>query len=239
MGKKNNYYTDCHKGKFFMNHPEKYLVVSSDDHMVSALEDYWAHNATLEEKQAWMEYVKAHAASHGSWSDFVNTSGMQSLKDDWTEYVNLMVVPEYKSEWEKKMCVVCDDNPFIVRWSYEPFTISYHSPLYMKQSLYKPDFYVECRYDTGEWAKYLIEVKPTTYSVLPTPPKPLPEGCTDQKKIDKFKKKQQSYSRKSLDVAVNYAKWAAAEVWCKNHHINWFIANEKNTKGLFDASKPV
>lgn len=236
---KNNYYTDCHSDKFKMCHPEKYLVCSSGNMMKSALEDYLLNNATDDEKEAWRQYVIDHRNTHGSWTDFVNTSNNSALQEDWKEYVSMMAIPEYKSDWERKMFVLCDTNTFVARWCYEPFTIAYHSPLYMKQSLYKPDIYLECRYDDGHMEKFLIEVKPTTYSVLPKAPKALPEGCTDQKKINSYNKKKESFNRKSMDVMVNYAKWQAAEEWCRNNGINWFIANEKNTLGLFDAKNPV
>ena len=155
------------------------------------------------------------------------------------KYMEGLPPPKYKSEWEQKMFALCDCNPFVIRWGYEPFTIAYSSPLYMKQSLYKPDIYLECRYDDGHEEKYLIEVKPVAYSVLPKEPKPLPEGCTDRKKIVSFQKRMAAYQRKAMDVAVNYAKWAAAEAWCKARGINWFVANEKNTLGLFKATTSI
>lgn len=175
--KKHNYYTDCHKGKYILMNPDKY---------------------------------------------------MEGLPE-----------PEYKSEWEQKMFVVCDCNPFVTRWGYEPFTIAYHSPLYLKQSLYKPDIYLECRYADGHEEKYLIEVKPTSYSIVPKAPRPLPEGCTDKRKIDSYNRRKNAYDRKCMDVMVNYAKWNAAEAWCKARNINWFIANESNTRGLFKSSTTI
>ena len=38
-----------------------------------------------------------------------------------------------------------------------------------------------------------------------------------------------------MDVMVNLAKWEAASEWCRQHNVNWFIVNEKNTGKLFDS----
>lgn len=171
-----SYYTDCHKGRYNLIHPEKYLP-------------------------------------------------------------NL-ALPEYKSSWEEKVFILCDVNPFVVKWGYEPFDIAYHSPLYMKQSIYKPDIYLECRYPDGREEKCLMEIKPVAYSVVPKAPK-MPAGCTDPRKIASYQKRKKSYDRKMMDVMVNYAKWEAAEAWCRRNGMRWFIANEKNTLGLFNASSVI
>lgn len=145
----------------------------------------------------------------------------------------------YKSSWERRFFGLCDGNPFVTRWAYELFEIPYSSPVYLKQSLYKPDIYLECEYEDGHTEKWLIEVKPVAYSVVPVAPKPPPQGCQDQKKLESYRKRMAAYERKSADVAANYAKWAAAEAWCKRHQVNWWIANEKNTRDLFKRSVSV
>jgi len=140
---------------------------------------------------------------------------------------------QYKSGWERDFFPICDGNENVIRWAYEPFDIPYSSPVLMKQSLYKPDVYLEIKYDDGHVEKWLIEIKPVAYSVVPKPPRPLPPGCQDPKKIASFQKRMASYQRKSLDVATNFAKWAAAEEWCRRHQVNWMIFNEQNSRGLF------
>jgi len=142
----------------------------------------------------------------------------------------------YKSSWERKFFTLCDGNSFVTRWGYEMIDIPYSSPVYMKQSLYKPDIYLECRYADGHEERWLIEIKPVCYSVVPKVPKPPPPTCRDEKKWESYRKRQASYERKSADIATNFAKWGAAEDWCKRHQVNWFIANEKNTRGLFGAA---
>lgn len=143
---------------------------------------------------------------------------------------------EYKSDWERRFCVLCDGNENVTKWAYEPFDIPYSSPILMKQSLYRPDIYLEIKYDDGHLERWLIEIKPVAYSVVPSPPRPLPPGCQDPKKIASFQKRMAAYQRKSLDVATNFAKWEAAEEWCRRHQVNWMIFNEQNTRGLFKGS---
>lgn len=140
---------------------------------------------------------------------------------------------EYKSGWEKAFFPICDGNQMVTRWGYEPFDIPYHSPMLMKQSLYRPDVYLEIQYADGHMEKWLIEIKPVAYSVVPKAPKPPPVGCADPAVLEKFDRRMKAYQQKSLEVATNYAKWSAAEKWCQAHGINWFIANENNTRGLF------
>jgi hypothetical protein len=140
---------------------------------------------------------------------------------------------KYKSSWEMEFFKVCDGNPLVTKWAYEPFDISYYSPALMKQSLYRPDVYLEICYTDGRTEKWLIEIKPVAYSVVPTPPKPPPPGCQDPEKHARYQKRMAAYQRKSLDVATNYAKWEAAEAWCKENGVNWMIFNENNTRGLF------
>lgn len=161
-------------------------------------------------------------------------SGKYTLRHP-EKYLPDLKPPEFKSSWEEKICIACDVQPFITRWGYEPFEIAYYSPLYMKQSLYIPDVYVECRYPNGKEARYLLEIKPTAYSVLPKEPKSPGPGVSDPRRLENYRKKKASYDRKVMDVMVNYAKWEAAEIWCKQRNINWLILNEKNMKGLFDT----
>ena len=144
---------------------------------------------------------------------------------------------EYKSGWERDFFPVCDGNERVVRWGYEPFEIPYSSPALMKQSLYRPDVYLEMLNEDGNIEKWLIEIKPVAYSIVPTPPRPLPPGCQDQKKMASYQKRLAAYQRKCLDVATNFAKWEAAEAWCRRHQVNWMIFNEENTRGLFKRDK--
>jgi len=173
---RHNYYTDCHKGKYTVIHPEKYMP-----------------NAPA---------------------------------------------PYFKSKWEEKIFFICDMNPQITMWAYEPppISIPYMSPRYMRMSIYRPDVYLECIPNgSDKIQRWLIEIKPLSYSVAPKAPTP-PKAGSDPKAYERYQKRKASYDQKVMDVMVNYAKWEAAVEWCKRHNVNWFIANEKNMGHLFDAS---
>lgn len=150
------------------------------------------------------------------------------------KYMPNVPPPVYKSTWERNFFVACDMNPFVTLWAYEPpqISIAYMSPVYMKQAIYKPDVYLECQYPDGQKGRYLVEIKPVAYSVLPKAPTP-PAANADKKKWDNYNKRKASYERKSKDVLVNYAKWDAAANWCKLHGVNWFLATEANMGPLF------
>ena len=146
--------------------------------------------------------------------------------------------PYYKSDWERKFFFVCDMNPNITFWAYEPkiFGIPYMSPKYGRVSIYHPDIYLECNLEgQPRKSRWLIEVKPTSYSIQPKMPQP-PKPGSDSKAFEKYQKRKANYDQKVMDVIVNLAKWEAAAEWCKRHGVNWFIANEKNTGKLFDSS---
>jgi hypothetical protein len=146
--------------------------------------------------------------------------------------------PYYKSDWERKFFFVCDMNPNITFWAYEPkiFEIPYMSPKYGRVSIYHPDIYLECNLEgQPRKSRWLIEVKPTSYSIQPKMPQP-PKPGSDSKAFEKYQKRKANYDQKVMDVIVNLAKWEAAAEWCKRHGVNWFIASEKNTGKLFDSS---
>lgn len=153
------------------------------------------------------------------------------------KYMPNAPTPWYKSAWEKKMFILCDVHPMITLWGYEPPPISivYMSPKFQKLATYKPDLYVEVTDADGAKSKYLIEIKPTTYSVVPKMPHP-PANQADEAVWERYRKRKVSYETKLMDVMVNHAKWAAAEEWCRQRGVNWFIANEKNMGHLFDCN---
>lgn len=204
--RRTDYYNGTKKGAYTLIRPEKYM---------------------LREAVVQVECPECHGTG------LIN--GQQCPRCGGKGVIDQVVV-HYKSDWERKFCVLCDGNEKIIRWAYEPFEIPYSSPVMLRQSLYRPDIYLEISYDDGHIEKWLIEIKPVSYSVVPKPPKPLPPGCSDYKKIMAFKKKMSSFQQKSMDIATNYAKWQAAESWCNRNMVNWFIANETNTRGLFNGN---
>lgn len=87
--------------------------------------------------------------------------------------------PVCKSSWEERVFEAMDGNAFITKWGYEPFDIYYMSPKYQKMSIYKPDIYCECKsQESDKPARWLIEIKPHKFSVMPESPPTIVESAT-------------------------------------------------------------
>ncbi len=71
-------------------------------------------------------------------------------------------VPEYRSSWELKFMQWLDNNPEIIKWASEPFSIAYYSTEDQRIRNYFPDFYME--YIDGR--KIIVEIKPNAQKVL-------------------------------------------------------------------------
>lgn len=122
----------------------------------------------------------------------------------------------FRSSWEMRALEFFDNNPNVVRWSYEDITIPYLKPMpngNMKAATYIPDAYVEYYNRKGELKKELLEIKPK-------------------------KQTQRSRSRKlenkmfeNYTYAVNMAKWTAAERWCKMRGIDFRVITETSIFG--------
>ncbi|WOL22735.1 hypothetical protein [Escherichia phage vB_EcoM_JNE01] len=105
--------------------------------------------------------------------------------------------PIYRSSWEKDVMIALDNNPAVIEWSVEPFSIPYVNPVDGKTHQYWPDFYVQYIGADGKQHAQLIEVKPYKQCQMETA----------KSKKDK------------ITVAINQAKWAYALEFCKNNRI--------------------
>ena len=112
--------------------------------------------------------------------------------------------PTYRSSWEFTFCTFCDNNPAVVQWSSESITIPYYNPVSGKNTVYVPDFLVVYRDKNEKQHTELVESKPSKEATM--------EGA-------------RSY-RDKLSVAVNMAKWAAADNWCKANGIRFRVITE-------------
>jgi len=112
--------------------------------------------------------------------------------------------PTYRSSWEFTFCTFCDNNPAVVQWSSEGITIPYYNPVSGKNTVYVPDFLVVYRDKNEKQHTELVEIKPSKEATM--------EGA-------------KSY-RDKLSVAVNMAKWAAADNWCKANGIRFRVITE-------------
>jgi len=120
--------------------------------------------------------------------------------------------PTYRSSWEFTFCSFCDNNPAVINWASEAIQIPYFNPVSGKQTIYVPDFLIV--YTDAKQQKHteLIEIKPSKEVTMET---------------------AKSY-RDKLMVAINMAKWAAADSWARANNIRFRVVTEfdifKNVK---------
>jgi hypothetical protein len=112
--------------------------------------------------------------------------------------------PRYRSSWEWHFMKFCDDNDHILQWASESVSIPYRHPLTGKQTIYVPDFLITYQGSNGKTIGELIEIKPRKQSVI--------EGKMSE--------------RDRAIVAVNYAKWSAAEKWARRQGLSFRVLNE-------------
>lgn len=112
--------------------------------------------------------------------------------------------PYYRSSWEFTFMNFCDNNPAVVNWASEAINIPYYNPVSGKQTIYVPDFLVVYVDKNQRKHTELIEIKPSKEATMES---------------------AKSY-RDKLMVAINMAKWAAADSWCKANNIRFRVVTE-------------
>jgi hypothetical protein len=112
--------------------------------------------------------------------------------------------PRYRSSWEWHFMKFCDDNDHVLQWASESVSIPYRHPLTGKQTIYVPDFLITYQGSNGKTVGELIEIKPRKQSVI----------------------EDRQSQRDRAVVAVNYAKWSAAEKWAKRQGLSFRVLNE-------------
>ena len=115
-------------------------------------------------------------------------------------------VPKYRSGWELAFMRFCDSNDHIISWASESMTIPYRNPLTGKPTRYIPDFLIQYRNKHNKVVTELIEIKPKKQSIL----------------------ESKASNRDRAIVAVNYAKWAAAQAWCKRNGLTFRVVTEED-----------
>lgn len=116
-------------------------------------------------------------------------------------------IPTYRSSWEWHFMRFCDTNPYVMKWASEAVNIPYKDPLTGRQTIYVPDFFIEYIDKNSRRHLELIEVKPASQTIL--------------ERVGKSKYNQAQYIK-------NQAKWAAANIWCKQQGIKFRIVNEND-----------
>jgi len=114
-------------------------------------------------------------------------------------------VPRYRSGWELAFMQFCDNNPSVLQWASESLVIKYRHPLTGKITNYIPDFFVLYENKFGQKKAELVEIKPKKQSII------------ESKKAS---------ARDRAVVAVNHAKWAAANAYCKAQGLTFRVITE-------------
>jgi hypothetical protein len=93
-------------------------------------------------------------------------------------------------------------NPNILKWSSEPLSIPYWSPIDKKEHKYFVDYYIQVKKADQTIENWFIEIKPENqYDITKRPQEPL--GNLTEKKI-------RNYNEKLKTWIINRAKFEAA-----------------------------
>ena len=114
--------------------------------------------------------------------------------------------PRYRSSWVNVFMNFCDTNENVMQWASEPVRISYRHPLTGRMTTYVPDFIVTYRGPNNTTRAELIEIKPKSQSII----------------------EDRQSQRDRAVVAINYAKWAAAQAWCKQNGLTFRVITESD-----------
>jgi len=115
--------------------------------------------------------------------------------------------PTYRSSWEHSFMNFCDINENVHKWASEAIQIPYRDPLTGRQTVYVPDFFIQYIDKFNKTHIELIEIKPASQTIL--------------ERVGKNKYNQAQFVK-------NQAKWAAANIWCRQQGIKFRIINEND-----------
>jgi hypothetical protein len=113
-------------------------------------------------------------------------------------------LPRYRSGWEWSFFQFCDQNDAVLEWASEAISIKYRHPITGKITNYVPDIFMRYRTKNNKICTEIIEIKPRKQSMI--------EGRMSE--------------RDRMVVAINYAKWQAAQAWCKRAGIVFRVLTE-------------
>ena len=113
-------------------------------------------------------------------------------------------VPTYRSSWEFAFMNFCDNNPAVTRWASESIQVPYFNPVLGKQTIYVPDFVIVYQDANKKQHVEVVEIKPLAETTMESARSP----------------------RDKLSVAINMAKWAAADAWCKANGMRFRVVTE-------------
>lgn len=117
----------------------------------------------------------------------------------------------YRSGWELQLMTKFDRSDSVILWNSEGLVVPYRSPLDGEMHRYFPDFLIKVKDRGGKVKTWLIEVKP--------------HGQTQLRSTNRNTRK---FLHEAATFAVNQAKWAAAEEFCKDQGWTFQVITEKN-----------
>lgn len=113
--------------------------------------------------------------------------------------------PRYRSGWELTFMTFCDTNSNVLYWASESMVIPYQHPFTGKPTNYIPDFFVVYENKFGKKIAEVVEIKPKKQSLI-------------ESKVASAKDR--------MVVAINHAKWRAANGYCKAHGFTFRVITE-------------
>jgi hypothetical protein len=113
--------------------------------------------------------------------------------------------PRYRSGWELTFMTFCDNNDSIIYWASESIKVPYRHPLTGKPTIYIPDFFVVYQNKRGQQVAEVVEIKPKKESIIES---------------------KRANARTMAIVAVNHAKWAAANAYCRANGLTFRVITE-------------
>ena len=112
--------------------------------------------------------------------------------------------PRYRSGWEWAFFQFCDNNEAVLEWASEAISIKYLHPITGKVTSYVPDIFMRYRTKNNKICTEIIEIKPKKQTTM----------------------QEARSERDKMVVAINHAKWAAAQAWCKRAGIVFRVLDE-------------
>ena len=116
----------------------------------------------------------------------------------------------YRSSWELKFCKWLDENPNVVQWASEEFSIPYRSPIDNRVHRYFPDFLVKKKSPDGKIECVVVEIKP--------------KGQTKAPKVQS--KPTRRYLQEVMTYGINTAKWKYAQEYCDDRGWKFMVLTE-------------
>lgn len=111
----------------------------------------------------------------------------------------------YRSGWELTFMMWADNNKNVTQWASESIKIPYRHPLTGKQTIYVPDFLVVYVDKSGRQIAEMVEIKPKKQTLIES---------------------KRASAQLRATVAINHAKWASAQAWCKKAGISFRVITE-------------